>query len=229
MLDQGRRLHRVRRRARREVHLRAGGPSQASTSVAGTRIWFFGDSIAFDTTEYSAAEQVDVKLLTNTGSAQLAIGSATLMTVTFDDRIGRPYPPGKLKINSTDYPSSVTGSFTVTWAHRNRDSQADQIIDASVSSVTPAVNIRYGLRLKRVDTGAVLVERTDIGPATATVNLNYTGNVTLELWTIDNNNVSWQTHSHTFSYTTGGAGSSTITATAYTPVDDTTIIDGGGG
>lgn len=201
----------------------------AATHVAGTRIWFFGDALGLDQTEYTAAESIDAKLLTNTGSAQLAIGSATLMTVTFNDRLQRPYPPGKLKIGGADYPATAAGSFVVTWAHRNRESQADQLIDASVASITPAVNVRYGLRLRRVDTNAILVEKTDIGPATATVDLAYTGDVSLELWTIDNDNVSWQSHVHTFAYTTGGAGSSTITATAYTPVDDATIIDGGGG
>jgi hypothetical protein len=96
-----------------------------------------------------------------------------------------------------------------------------------VGSVTPADNTRYGLRfLDNTDT--LIIERTDIGPGTADVVLNYTGNVTMELYTIDNKGESWQRHRFTFAYTPpGGSPVNTITATAYTPVDDTTIIDGG--
>ena len=195
---------------------------------AGERIWFYDSTAAVDPTEYVAGETVNVKLLTNASGGQLSIDAATPMAVALGGRAALPYPPGKVKIAGGDWPATVAGEFVVTWAHRNRAAQADQVIDTSVASVTPPDNQRYGLRFK--DAGAVvLVEKTSIGPGTATVNLNYTGAVTMELWTIDNGGTSLQRHVHTFDYTAAdpAPAESTIVADDYVPVYDGTIIDGG--
>lgn len=207
---------------------RACGDTVAVPHDAGARIYFFGIAAAFDTTQFTAGESLDVRLLANTGSAQQDSSGAAVMTVLLVGRLALPYPPGKLRIAGSPYPSSVSGAFTVTWAHRNRVAQADQLVDDSMASVTPADNTRY--RLKFVDgSGATLVERADIGPATATVVLDYTGTVTMTLETISDAGVSLQHHAVTFAYTppSPAPGASTITATAYTPVDTSTIIDGG--
>ncbi|PZP64174.1 MAG: hypothetical protein DI597_00735 [Pseudoxanthomonas spadix] len=195
---------------------------------AGERIWFYDSVAAVDPTEYAAGETVNVKLLTNTTGAQLSIDAATAMAVVLGGRAALPYPPGKVKIAGGDWPDTVAGEFVVTWAHRNRFAQADQVIDTSVASVTPPDNQRYGLRFKD-SSNALLVEKTSIGPGTATVSLNYTGGVTMELWTIDNGGTSVQRHVHTFGYTPAdpAPAESTITADDYVPVYDGTIIDGG--
>lgn len=195
--------------------------------ASGTRLWFFSADALADETEYAAAETVNAKLLTNTASQQLALASATALPVIFADRMVRPYPPANVKIAAADWPATVSGSFTVAWASRNRVTQSDQIVDTSAASITPADNIRYGLRFRRTDTNAVLVERSDIGPPTATVTLTYTGTVSMELWTIDDSNVSWQSHLFAFGYTPPASPTDTITATPYTPVFGGTIIDGG--
>ena len=66
------------------------------------------------------------------------------------------------------------------------------------------------------------------GDPTADVILNYTGTVTMELFTIDDVGASYQKHSISFDYVPPvGTAASSIVATAYTPVDDSTIIDGG--
>lgn len=196
--------------------------------AAGSRIWFYGAGAAADLTEYTASETIGVKLLTNTGSQQLPIASASQMTVDFDQRIVRPYAPANVKIGGANWPATASGTFTVTWNHRNRVTQADQLIDTAMASVSPAANTRYGLRFKRADTSAVLVERSDIGPGTASVTLAYAGDVVMELWTIDDHGASLQMHVHAFTYTpSGGSPTDTITATPYTPVYGGTIIDGG--
>lgn len=196
--------------------------------AAGARIWFYDKQAAQDRTQYTDGETIDVLLLTNTGAAQLDPSLANPLSVTFAQRQSRPYPPGKVRIASSAYPTTVSGSFTVTWTHRNRVTQADQLIDTSASSVTPAPNTRYALRFLDASS-TLLVERTDIGDPTATVVLNTTGNVIMELYTIDEVGESFQKHVVTFTYTPpGGTVVSAITATAYTPVDDTPIIDGGG-
>lgn len=194
--------------------------------AAGSRIWFYGVGAAADLTEFTASETIGVKLLTNTGSQQLPLASATEMEVDFDQRILRPYPPAHVKIGGVSWPSVASGTFTVTWGHRNRVAQADQLVDTMMASVTAAPNTRYGLRFEKVSDDSLLVARTDIGPGTADVVLDYAGDVRMRLWTISEDGASWQEHVHQFSYSSPGA-SNTITATAYTPVYDGTIIDGG--
>lgn len=194
---------------------------------ADSRILFFGGAFAVDDTQYTDGETVDARLLTNTGSAQLDPATASVMSVTLNSRQSRPYPPAHIQIAGSWYPASVSGQFTVTWAYRDRVAAADQLIDTAAASSSLPENQRYGLRFKDAD-GNTLVERDDIGAATATVELDYTGDVTLELWTIDDNATSLQTFSHTFAYTPpSGSPTSAITATAYTPVYNGIIYDGG--
>lgn len=200
----------------------------ATSHAANSTIYFFGDESFFDTTQYTSGESLDVKLLANTGSQQQDPSTAIAQTVALAGRLALPYPPGLLRIGGNPYPATVSGTFTVTWAHRNRVSQADQLVDASMASVTPADNTRY--HLKFVDaSGNLLVERTDIGATTASVVLNYTGTVTLTLETIDDGGVSLQHHTVTFAYTppSPAPGASALTATAYTPVFNGIIYDGG--
>ena len=70
----------------------------------GERFWCLGDWGAPDQTEYTTGEEVDGKFLTATTSGTLAIGSAPSDSVTITGRQGRPYPPGKLRINGLAYP-----------------------------------------------------------------------------------------------------------------------------
>lgn len=199
-----------------------------ATHAAASAIWFLSDAYATDGREYAATEAVTAKLPVNSGSVSQDLASATLLSLTLASRTSRPYPPAKVKIAGADWPATVSGSFTVTWASRNRVTQADQIIDTTVASVTPADNIRYGLRFRRTDTNAVLVERSDITDTSITITLTHTGNVSMELWTLDDVGASWQSHLFTFAYTPpGGSPSDTIGGATYTPPVTTTIIDGG--
>lgn len=199
----------------------------AVTWPAGTRLWIYEEADALDPAKYVATDVVDMKVTTKASSGELPLADATTFSITMNNRRQRPYPPGKLRIAATAYPVSVSGAFDVTWAHRNRDTQGDVLVDADEAAVTPASNTRYGLRLLDASS-ALLIERTDIGPGTANVVLNYTGDVTLELYTIDNVATSWQRHRWTFAYTPpAGVVVTAITATAYTPTYDGIIVDGG--
>jgi hypothetical protein len=193
----------------------------------GDAILFLDNFSGSDEVQYSTGESINVKMLMVTGLGTLDEATAPVDSATMAGRAALPYPPGNVKIGGTAYPATVSGAFTVTWAHRNRVSQADVLVDTTQGDVTPADNTRYGLRFLD-DTDTLLVERTDIGPGTANVTLNFTGNVTMELYTIDNTGASLQRHRIVFAYTPpSGSPTNTITATAYTPVDDSTIIDGG--
>lgn len=88
--------------------------------AAGSMILFCDDYIALDETDYFAGESLNVKALTKTGSAQLAIGSATVHTIEMVGLANRPYPPANVQINSTYWPAYFEDDFTLTWSDRNR-------------------------------------------------------------------------------------------------------------
>ncbi|KXB20321.1 hypothetical protein ADT28_07645 [Xylella fastidiosa] len=215
----------------RELRITLGrgcGDTVAAIHAADERIWFYEENAAADLTEYVNGETVNVALLTNTGSAQLSPAAATALQVTFTGRAARPYPPGKVTIAAAQWPEAVSGEFVVTWAHRARLTQADQLVDDRMGSVSLPRNQRYGLRFTD-SRGALLVENTTMGADSATVSLNTTGQVTLELWSIDNGGTSLYTHRHVFVYTPTDPPpqDSTISAAEALPVFEGVIVDGG--
>lgn len=88
--------------------------------AAGSMILFCDDYIALDETDYFAGESLNVKALTKTGSAQLAIGAATAHTIEMVGLANRPYPPANVKINDKYWPAYFDDDFTLTWLDRNR-------------------------------------------------------------------------------------------------------------
>ena len=104
--------------------------------------------------------------------------------------------------------------------------QSSVLVDTEeVGAATPA-NYRVTLEFRRADNDALLIGRYDIDPEiSVTCQLNYTGDVVMILGAKDNNGDSFQRHEITFSYSGGSTDS--ITGASYTPIDDSTIIDGG--
>lgn len=115
--------------------------------AAGTRVWFSDIYLGADSTEYLDGETVDLKLLSRTQRGTLDRALATTASVTLDQRQYRPYPPGQLRINGTAYPASITGPLVVSWAHRNRLLQADQLVDTQGGSIGPEAGTTYTVRL----------------------------------------------------------------------------------
>jgi len=114
--------------------------------AAGERIWFYATGAAIDPTEYTDGEVVDVKLLTNTGTAQLSVDDAAAMPITFASRAARPYPPGQPRINGQIDPTTVTGAVSVSGVDRNRVQQADQLVDSEMAEVAPESGTTYTVR-----------------------------------------------------------------------------------
>jgi hypothetical protein len=199
----------------------------AATHTTGSRLWFYEVGFAFDSTEYTDAETIDVKLLSNTGSQQLPLASATPIALTFDQRQARPYPPGNVAIGGSAWPAAVTGSFGVTWAHRDRVQQADQLVDTTAASIGPEAGVGYSLRFENASTAALIVERTDLGGPDATVQLGASApsSVRMKLWSFSAAGASWQAHEHVFSYS-GGSGLPSIDGVDYIPPPGDVIVDG---
>lgn len=122
--------------------------------AAGSIVWFFSRDLASDNREYAATETVGVKLLpyTNSGGS-VPISYAEPHTLNFNWRHARPYPPGNFMCNAQPWhagvryinPSDV--ALTFTWAHRDRITQADQLVGHSESSVGPEVGTTYVARV----------------------------------------------------------------------------------
>ncbi|MFY1053550.1 hypothetical protein ACOQNP_18180 [Ectopseudomonas khazarica] len=152
--------------------------------AAGARIWFYDGFEGADETEYTSGVTVQARLLTNTSEGQLAEGLAATDSLTLAGRQGRPYPPGQFRIGDEAYPESVVGDVVMTWAHRDRVTQADQLIDTAMGSVGPEAGTTYNCRLLRADTNAVLASQTAISGTTATLSTTYVGQVIAEAWSV---------------------------------------------
>jgi hypothetical protein len=128
---------------------------------SGTRLWAAGFG-ALDPTEYSDGEVVDGRFLTVAAGGTLASGSAPTASATMDARASRPYPPAKVRVNGTATPSTIGGSVALTWAGRNRLTQADQLIDYEAAHITPEPGTGYTVKVRRTDTNVVVYQRTGI-------------------------------------------------------------------
>lgn len=115
--------------------------------AAGARLYFYGDEAAVDATEYVDGETVDAKLLTVATGGKLALTDAPVLEATLASRQARPYPPGQVRINGMAYPDSLTGALAVAWAHRDRLTEADQLIDTEDGNIGPEAGTTYTLRI----------------------------------------------------------------------------------
>lgn len=115
--------------------------------AAGARIWFIEGNGGLDGTEYASGTTVQARLLTQTSNGQLSSSLAATDSLAMMGRQGRPYPPGLFRINGASYPSQVTGSISITWAHRDRLVQADQLIDTSLGNIGPEAGTTYTLQV----------------------------------------------------------------------------------
>lgn len=168
--------------------------------LAGSRIWFFDGPAGVDPTTWLAGELVDVKLLTTTGAGRLTEADAPTNSITLGRRHSRPYPPAAVTLDGGAYPAACYGNnLLVTWAHRDRLQQADQLVDTLQGSMGPEEGTTYEWRLLRADTMAV-IGSGDTPGASAVVSGTYRGQVRLELWSVCDSLSSWQRHEINFSW-----------------------------
>lgn len=113
---------------------------------AGDRIVFMSEYLETDGVERAADEVIEVKLQPVGSTAAVDITTIDPVSVTFQHRAIRPYPPGKFRIGGSAYPGSLPSSGTVTWAHRDRTLQTgDAIIDESGGNIGPEEGTEYAV------------------------------------------------------------------------------------
>ena len=125
--------------------------------AGGVAIHFIGDFNAIDRTEWSSGQTVNAKVLPRTALGTLLEASATAMNVAMTGRFNRPYPPGKVLVNTVAYPASVSGDLSITWAHRDRTLQTAYIVEQSEASIGPETGTTYTVRIYNAQSGGSLI------------------------------------------------------------------------
>ena len=166
---------------------------------SGAAAWAWDVFAVTDEVERAQGEAVSITLQLRNNSRVGAASSPVV--VTLDARAIRPYPPGRLRIGGLAYPAGANRAIAITWAHRNRLTQADQLIDESVASITPEAGTTYSLRVLRTDTNAVLYSQTGLtGTAHTVPALSYDGQIRIEVWSVRDGLESLQRARHTLDY-----------------------------
>lgn len=160
--------------------------------AAGERVWFYDAWGATDQREYAAGEEVSAKMLTRTSSQELAIDLAPASVVEMDQRAQRPYPPAGLRINGELLPSTVIGDVVLTWEHRDRLLQADQLVDDTEPSIGPEPGTTYTARY--LLNGALVETQAGIVGTTTSYTPVGGGLLRIELESVRDGLTSWQMH-----------------------------------
>lgn len=170
---------------------------------AGALVWFTRLGIGYDPVRYSEAQIVGGRALTRTGSGTLAVGDASLDTITTVGRSGRPYPVGLFRIDGVDYrsgPFNVRPGFTISWAARNKELQADVVLHQLSPTVTAPVGVTYTLRVRRASDSGLLQTITGItGTSYSYTEASWTGigkvtGLILDFVSVQNGVESWQNY-----------------------------------
>jgi hypothetical protein len=118
-----------------------------ATHAAGAAVFFCDGYIDSDEKDYENGESVNVEILTIAGSGQLSLAAAPIDTQTFKRRAWAPYPPANVRVNGALFPQYIKGDFALTWASRNRLTQADQSVAYTSGGATPEAGVTYTLAL----------------------------------------------------------------------------------
>lgn len=128
---------------------------------SGTRLIGVGEWLAGETTERAPGESVFVAALprtsTDQGSPVLAANGQPLVLA---GRQARPYPPGRIRMNSEREPAVVAGDLILTWAHRDRTQQTAYLVKQEEGDIGPEPGTTYTVRIR--DRNGALV-RTEAG------------------------------------------------------------------
>lgn len=143
------------------------------------------------------------KILTATTTGVLPIADAPEQTITINNRLQRPYPPAKLRLDALQEPDALMGTITSTWVHRNRLTQITEIVDTEAASITPEVGTTYTYEIRTLDTGTLLHTETGLTGLTASataVDIGYNGDIVYTLWSLLGGYDSWQKQERGFAY-----------------------------
>lgn len=168
--------------------------------IAGARLLFAEYGKARDSAEYAQGGTLYGKMLMRTGMGLMSISGATEMSKVFTGRQGRPYAPGKLRINGLAYPSTISGydGLTVDWTHRDRTQQnVRPFIGTEAGNVGPEAGVTYTLRILKDSDSSVIKSYTGLTGTTQVIpqpDLGDTADIRVELSSLRSGIASHQKH-----------------------------------
>lgn len=163
-----------------------------------TRIWFVENSFGVDQTERATSDEVDVKLTAIATGGESDLEDATEQTITLAGRFGRPYPPGRIRINGQAFPTSVdttedaSEGFVITWADRDRLQQTATLVSQSDGDIGPESGTTYGVELYDDDTDTLIESATGLTVNTYSLSSTNSLNARLEIFSVRDGIESWQ-------------------------------------
>lgn len=135
--------------------------TQPRLHLEGTMIWFYQNYNGFSGAAWWGGLVIDARMRTRTSSALLSADDAPIDSITMNNRARRPYLPGRIQFNGIDYPASVekSDSYLLSWAHRDRKMQAEQLIDCTLGNIGPETGVEYHVTVLDED-GAIAWKMT---------------------------------------------------------------------
>lgn len=137
--------------------------------AAAATIWTIDDDMASDYREYAPGELVEAAVLTRTTSDVLDLADAPVLSLTVEGRWDKPYPPGDVRVDGLQAlaPQQEHAAPVITWAHRDRLLQEEQVVGHGEASVGPEAGTTYTIRVYDADDPTVVI-RTVTGIAGTT-------------------------------------------------------------
>lgn len=167
-----------------------------------------------DGREYTASDVVKSRFATVATAGAINPIDAPEASATMNRRFIRVYPPGKVQVNGAYFWAlpTIVGDLTVTWAHRNRKVQDDQLVGHTEASFTPEVGTTYTLRIYAAsDMTTPLREVTGITVATWLYNASDSTadgdveDIVIQLWAVRDGIASLQKYSFPVRHLPAGA------------------------
>lgn len=117
--------------------------------TAGTRMWTYDDDMVSDGVAYTTGETVESKVLTRNATDVLPEDEASTNTIILGGRQGRPYPPADVRLNGASIYGEppATSQPVISWANRNRITQADHLVGYFEESILPEVGQTVTIRV----------------------------------------------------------------------------------
>lgn len=119
--------------------------------AAASTLWTTDDDMTSDQRSYLAGETVEAEVLTRTASDLLDPADGELLSLAMVGRHALPYPPGDVQVDGESIYAMALGEThaepVVTWAHRDRLLEEDQLVGHAESGVGPEAGTTYTVRV----------------------------------------------------------------------------------
>lgn len=128
---------------------RGVGDTIPVSHVADARMWTYDDDLINDGVAYTVGETVESKVLTRIAADLLAEEDADANVLTLTGRQARPYPPADVKVGDISIYETLGAhpEPVITWASRNRITQADQLVGYFDGPVAPEAGQTTTIRI----------------------------------------------------------------------------------